>query len=490
MSQSVFIGMAAAGVVLSATGIYLFKKIGAEDTSENVKPVAKGGNPSKSEKTERLLLSNASDYWTDKQIPLSEACKFWVNTEEDKQETGPRPIFSRNGIDEFYADYVEKRTYISGQRKAVITRLLKLLDSDGGCPSVVRNKKHPDAENQYTEDVFALLAEVPLWEHSLNVARHVVQRVGRETLIPDAMIAALGHDIGKIPAYHDKGYSTGDHPIISAIVLAGLSEFKQLSSKDEIEQVIRNHHSKKPPSVMASLLKTCDQLVRNQEIASKLKHAVEDEREAIEATGQEAIEPTMTTNTAVGIVTDHTLLPQPEVDPDTKPDHPMGHTSEKEITFKHSRVELPWLSLEALLTELISWVNLLIKDRWGAVSMPDGIVYVNHDCLWGVLKKIAPANPTLLTADADESSKRNILYSVVWTLSEKRNAIAAEMIGPGYYMIPVTIVTGTGKRVGGSPLLIPFKAEAFGVLPSALEKMKSPELWKMVKSIKPKANNY
>jgi len=440
---------------------------------------------------ERKLLSEASDLWTEKVLPLSKASVLWVEEKQEKKAV-PRPNFAKAEITDFWCDIVEAHKSIIGARKSAIAAILKMLDKEGDCPSVVRNPKHPDAENKFSEDVFSLLATIPLWKHTLDVARAMAQRVGTETLVADAVISGLGHDLGKIPAYHERGYSTGDHPQISAIVLGGLAEFKALTNYQELETIIRSHHHLAPSNAMANLLKTCDQIVRNQEIAVKMRQAVENGPQEPTVTPQQAESQTSTPvpPTPPAATVGPQTLPQPPTE-GQQTDNPLGHKPpDKDPTHAPERVPLPWFNPDSILTELKPWINVVAQGKWGAVSMPDGLVYVNQDCLWGGLKKSASDEvlAQLLAADADEATKRSILYTVVWQLSEQRNAIAADMIDPNYYMIPVIILTGTGKPIAGQPLLIPFRAEAFGMLPSDLESLKSPNLRRMVKSIRPKRN--
>ena len=54
-------------------------------------------------------------------------------------------------------------------------------------------------------------------------------------------------------------------------------------------------------------------------------------------------------------------------------------------------------------------------------------------------------NPTLLAADADEATKSNLLYTVVWELSKVKDAIATDYVSAKYYTTQTTIVTGGGK---------------------------------------------
>jgi hypothetical protein len=133
-------------------------------------------------------------------------------------------------------------------------------------------------------------------------------------------------------------------------------------------------------------------------------------------------------------------------------------------------------------------VNRVANKRWDAVSMNNGLVYFNQDALYQALMTVSPRNPYLMASQANESEKRNILYTVVLELNRAYGAIATELLDDGYYMCPVKVITGSGKALSSrhSPMfLIPFKADGFGVLPSDLEKEKSITIKKMVKSITP-----
>lgn len=476
MTSNGYMWLALTGMAMTGSaGVWMYLSTRGETGTPS--PALKG--------PERKNLSDASELWTEKVLPLAKACVLWVEDEQEKKPI-PRPPFTRAEITDFWIEIIEPRKTVSGTKRSVIAAILKMLDQDGDCASVVRNPKHPDAENKYSEDVFSLLATIPLWKHSLDVARAMVQRIGTETLAADAIICGLGHDLGKIPAYHERGYSTGDHPQISAIALGGIAEFKALANHQELEQIVRSHHHLSPANAVANLLKTCDQIVRNQEIAGKMRQAVEDNRQ--ESTVSPEQRPTTVEAPRQKTETAAPTLPQPPSE-EQPVDDPLGHKApDKSPTHVPERIAVPWFDPSALLLELKPWINVVAQGKWGAVSMPDGLVYVNQDCLWGGLKKCAPddVKVKLLAADADEAVKRSILYTVVWQLSEQRNAIAADMIDPNYYMIPVVIITGTGKPINGQPLLIPFRAEAFGMLPSDLEALKSPNLRRMVKSIRPR----
>ncbi len=68
------------------------------------------------------------------------------------------------------------------QQKAVCEQILKLLDREGQCPSVV--DLHGDVEGNWDENTYRLLAQTTLLDHSLNVAEQVVQILFSATILP------------------------------------------------------------------------------------------------------------------------------------------------------------------------------------------------------------------------------------------------------------------------------------------------------------------
>lgn len=438
---------------------------------------------------ERKHLAEISELWTEKTLTLAQVAVIWLDDPKEKAAKIPAPSFSKEDLSLFWREVVEPRKSLTAARKAAIAALLKKLDLEGDCPSVVRNQKHRDEENGYDDDTFALLSTIPLWKHTIEVARAMAKRVSTETLVGDAVICALGHDLGKIPDYHKRGYATGDHPQISAIVVNGIAEYKALSNAQELETIIRSHHMLEPANPLAKLLKICDRIVRQQEITGKMHTAVEAARQNEQVVPQQETPAPAARQPAPPTTPSQADLPQPEKPANEQTDHPLGH-KEPGRDAKHvpTRIDLPWFFPDVVLTELKQWINVVAQSKWGAVSMPDGLVYVNQDCLWGILKEtVRPEDKaTLLAADGDAGDKRDILHSVVWQLSEQRHAIAADLIDQNYYMIPVAIISGSNKPIAGTPFLIPFRSEAFGMLPSDLEELKSPNLRRMVKSIRPK----
>ena len=555
MAGEIYLAMGVGGIAVMGTAIYFMQREKRTDKTHDT-PIPKNdftGQPAQSRKTDyvEVDLEEACDIWTDKVIPLVQACVLWTDPPNRQEEPLPRPSFSHSEIDIFYTEMVENRKSVAGRKRALISAILQTLDEHGDCSSVVRNAEYHDNDNKRDDQSFRLLSIVPLYKHSLAVAKAMALRVGRETLVPDALIVSLAHDIGKIPAFHKTGYSTGDHPRHSGFCIAEMKEFKELvpRNQEELLAVIKGHHDLNISNPITQLLQTCDGLVRNTELSELLKQEPEipparakaenntgdkginaaikwvnlDTPEEKPAAQEPAPEPQQT---EVSVPTPPVSEPERmEALPPELPltveaqqpavEQPKNNTVEEKQCneqppllplpdkanepketkaggYAPKRIALDWFQPEAFLESLKPWINYVHEKQWGAVSTPDGMVYVNGDCLWGVLKNVTPDEfkADYLNASANEGRKRDLLYSVVWELSEQKNAIAVNLMKPQYYSIPVTVITGSGSVItgknGSQIFLTPFRAESFGVLPSELEKKKTAELRRLVKTIKPK----
>jgi hypothetical protein len=437
------------------------------------------------EKIEKKTLAEVSRTWNKAAlsgniVDFREIAKLWRESETERASVPlPRPTFNHWEIERFFSEMIENRRTIKGDRRTVIVKLLKLLDEEGDCPSVV--KMNPlEAENKYSKETFSMLATIPLYLHTIQVARKFAAKVNQDVMLPDIFIVSLGHDIGKIPSYHDKMYSTVDHPLISAIILNGITEYASLSNRDELDKIIREHHLLKADYPLTKMLKQCDQDVRKEELAVLIGEAVERDK----TSKIEDIQPQKPERQAVTQKPDAKNSTPPE---DTR-DHPLGVLETQEFPDLEA-LELPsWFDADAILSAVKKRINQLEATskglRWSAVSTTSGLVFANPDGLWEAVKEVSGKDPNMLAADADEATKRNMLYTFVRELSRAKDAIATEYVHEKHYTTKVTIMTGAGKGI--NTFLVPFRTRAFGINSATLEMQKSPLLKKMVKDIKPK----
>ena len=115
--------------------------------------------------------------------------------------------------------------------------------------------------------------------------------------------------------------------------------------------------------------------------------------------------------------------------------------------------------------------------------MANGIVYVKPEGLWKAIQETcAGRDASVLVAAGDEAAKRDYIFTVVWELGRSKDATAIEMMAKSYFTIKTAVINDNDKVANW--LLIPFRASAFGVLPSEFESTKPAILKKLIKDIK------
>ncbi len=129
---------------------------------------------------------------------------------EDAGTAGDRPASGKTLMtaQAFYGDVIEPhREALAGMLEG-INRIMDILERYGDCPSVVDTIA--DSEKRAATRVGDILSKVTLRDHTFNVAR-IALRLLKDTYdnpvgyIPVTIIAALGHDLGKIPQLRSHG---------------------------------------------------------------------------------------------------------------------------------------------------------------------------------------------------------------------------------------------------------------------------------------------
>ncbi len=454
----------AVGGLAAALGVYAvaqlrFSKSDSEDSD----------NARQDEQT----LANISSLWTGKETELDfrDIARIWRTTPEAKAEPKPPPAYRHSEIQQFHSKWAS-HPVVKEEKKEVIEAILAILDREGDCPSVVQ-KNSSETERKYDPNVFDRLAAIPLWRHSLEVATQLAGTMNQAMLIPDALITGLGHDLGKIPAYQDTLYLTGDHPIISIIVLNKLPGFESMSNRDEISLSIRQHHLLNPESTLGRALKEADHQVRLLEISRQTP--APGLAETIEKIPSPPRPSPGKKRPAKSVSAKKESLLPPI--PNKEKEKGAAQSESADTGF-----DLSTLDLDRLLGRLKLKINKVEKSRWSVISTPEGWVLAQPDVVWDEAKRLAKNAPVFLTADADEQSKREMLKAIVQRLDNEKRAVATELLGEGYYTTQCLVITPSDKNMRVP--LIPFRAEAFSNLPSKLEVLKSDTLKRMIKKVK------
>ncbi len=177
----------------------------------------------------------------------------------------------------FYGEVIEPhRESLSGVLEG-INRIMELLERYGDCPSVVDTIT--DSERGEVTRIGSILSKVTLRDHTFNVTR-IALRLLMDTYhdpvgyIPVTIIAALGHDLGKIPELRGQGpYVKADHPPTSVSIVEGIFEKdKDAHWLKMVAKAIGEHHQSATDQ-LSELLKEADGRARQMEIEQAEKRA-------------------------------------------------------------------------------------------------------------------------------------------------------------------------------------------------------------------------
>jgi len=202
------------------------------------------------------------------EIRIDDLAPIWRENSGTGEQEEKTYRFQNKKIADFFREHIEHPPWFARAplQKEVCCRILSLLEEEGGCPSVVNAAD--DVEASWDSTTYDLLGKTSLLDHSLNVGLEVIRILGREEalhVIPDTLVAALAHDLGKLPSIKSHLYSLGEHPLAAGRVLATISPFNQLARKDEISRAIKLHH-KQPQGLLGQTLKKADQQARQKEL--------------------------------------------------------------------------------------------------------------------------------------------------------------------------------------------------------------------------------
>ena len=336
----------------------------------------------------------------------------------------------------------------SSQREVCI-EMLRLLDQEGNCPSVVNVQG--DVEAGWEANTYQILGQTTLLEHSLNVAEQVVQLLSDLQawhVIPDTLVAALGHDLGKLNLARGSLYSLGEHPLASCAMISGVAGFKELARKDEILKAIKLHH-KMSDGLLGKTLKKADQQARQKELESWTGSEAVSEGDSTAQVTPEHAQAAKITIATQHFLTNLSTDQAETVSPQGKSKPP----GQADIS--------SWFDAAAFLDLLKPHINRVDGRRYLAFSMANGLVYFQVKALEETARKQATqAGCMHIAAMAqDDLSMREVLLSIVQRLRQ-HEVIAEDLIKPNFFGGYFLVTRRHGKELKG--YYTPFHAEAFG----------------------------
>ena len=488
-----------------------------------------------SPKRENTTLAAIAPKWAIRKptgvVYFVEIAKLWRQDIVTDKDVISAPTLKNPELLKFWRDDVERRPTVKGKTKALIGKILEILDTQGNCPSVV-GKNKLDKESDYGDDLYLRLATIPLWDHTLAVTRAIITRMSQPMMVPDAMIVGLAHDLGKISSYQNAYYRTGDHPTLSLIVLAGIDEFKSLKNRDELSTVIRDHHTKvATENSLLRALRDADTDTRYEEIArigsdpdlDISKKPGENRKKRGQSAHEKSVKisPVSAPISPLG-------GPERELDGKDAPESRIGALSIEEVegidflrpVLPPSVPELPspvespldyvlipqflspvpaetpsvdtlpvvpeqGIDPDVILNAMKPHINAVENGRWSIIAMQDGFVYALKEFVWATVAEIYPDHAQVTSAIVSESAKGTVMRELVtaWVKSGKAHK---EWLTPkkGFITTPVIIITGADNKEI-KMMMIPFLLhEAFGMRCADLEY--TPYFRRMVKGILPR----
>jgi len=394
-------------------------------------------------------------------IPIEGIAKWWIKNGQGhgmppcefhiediaplwREETAAQDVnedheFQNARIQEFYKLQIQRLRHAGqpSQHYAICCELLSLLDKEGDCSSVVNVAQ--DIEASWNSSTYTLLGQTNLLDHSLNVAEEAIRLLEESDaayIVPDALIVALAHDIGKLPSIKGYLYSLGEHPLAAGRVLAEIDAFGQLAKKDELLRAIKLHH-KHPDNMLGKTLKRADQLARQKELDQ----------------AQERLPPL---NAPVKNV-----------------EKPMDFLAEEVVEKKGETPKLlnisEWFDAKAMLEQMKPQINQLVRRRFAAFSMANGYVYFHPKVIEEIARKQAEKAGVLDVLSMETEEMRQVLLSIVHQLRHA-DVIAESFLQRNYFGAYFTITLKSGVTMKG--YFTPFHAEPFGSI-AVMEKNKS-----------------
>ena len=348
---------------------------------------------------------------------------------------------------------------------AVCRQLVQLLDREGKCPSVV--DVHGDVEAAWEANTYRLLARTTLLDHSLDVADQVVRLLADNQawhVIPDTLVAALAHDLGKLPSARGTLYALGEHPLAAGTVLAGVPGFKELGRKDEILRAIKLHH-KVADGLLGKTLKQADQLARQQELEEAMaaggpqEEGGQEGRTKLEGgSARQGVKEILAETTGPGVARQDSIPPRP-----------------LDISY--------WFDAVGFLALLKPVINRLEGRRFLAFSMADGLIYFQVKALEQAARQQAERAGCMeiATMAADDPTMRRVLFAVVQRLRQEPDVIARHLIRDSYFGGYFLLTRRFGKELRG--YYTPFHAECFGSI-AEMERAK-PDLLRDIVKVTP-----
>jgi hypothetical protein len=405
---------------------------------------------------QEIAIETISKLWKTRQteIQIEQLVKLWRSDEEKRQEQNNKNItFTKPIINAFYNLHIVDQ--VDEVSEEIIVDLLKLLDEKGDIPSVIRRDRDPNSE--LPDESFKMLANIPLYEHTIRVAEETIKATKSTPLTMNkAIIAALAHDIGKIFASSDE-YSKFDHPALSAAYLErNLPSLNKSNFRNEIIAAVRGHHKSDVFSMLTDILKKADSKARQIELEMCRKQM----SVKVEQTEEPQQEEQPVQKPILKLIKSDEI--KEELTPEEK-EYQLKKREEFKDTVKETVNRLDanqWIDNvndEEVLKRIADVINKLDDyGRFQAVSMKDGLVYVRPEFVFDIIKEYLPEDKQI---DSLSEHERRLILITFSNYFIDKGYINTKYMMKNYFSAPFIITIEGGRELTG--FYMTFNIEAF-----------------------------
>lgn len=230
-------------------------------------------------------------------ITLEELSKLWSSNKNSVKKTVKEEVdevsleaIKLDRSKTFFDRHIKPSlSFFPPEKLSIIIELLKILEHDGiDSPSVARAfSKDPEKTGSFKSPVTAsgltsydIFYKINLYEHTMNVADEAVKYIIRkdkityETVLCDAIIVALAHDIGKLgkiklygTEYNSDILKNNPHNHISKLFFS-----ESWPGYELIEEAIFSHHSApKSNALLTRMIIEADKEARKMELEAYMQ---------------------------------------------------------------------------------------------------------------------------------------------------------------------------------------------------------------------------
>lgn len=445
----------------------------------------------------KVLLSELSILWENKIIKLEDLSQIWL-ADDNPKEKDIDFQFKNSEIIYFYTTTLQG-IIIDKSVRHVIGYILKYLDDNSDVPSVVQdqNKFYKFAHLKENE-TYNILYQISLLHHTLGVANNVLKEKHLQHSFGKLLLAALGHDLGKIIGHKDiKNYKTGNHPQSSVYILHNFIQgYKELTIEKEVSQIILNHHSNtgsKDPLIKE--FKNIDQKTRREEIENYIN------KENNSILSQVSQNTNTNTNTEIKTQTENKEIPKNETienndehiikiidEKETKPKEQSKYVLpmvQKNEVVKSTQlygdydivnsetpdiINIDWFNIDLFINEIHKKINIVDRTGWiKAITVNNTLVLVLTSLAWDLayqqainkeITEIIDIYNNLSIPEEKKQFKKSVLMSIVELLDEN-NMIDRSWIKKGFFNGLFTIVNEVDSDKNMTGWYIPLKFKTF-----------------------------